>query len=81
MKGTRFNLLPVEGSYFMLANYQQISHESDMDFAKRLTRDIGVAVIPLTAFYQEKPDTKTIRFCFCKKTETLEMAANKLALL
>lgn len=81
MHRTRFNLLPVEGSYFMLANYQQISHESDMDFAKRLTRDIGVAVIPLTAFYQEKPDTKTIRFCFCKKTETLEMAANKLALL
>ena len=81
MKGTRFSLLPVEGSYFMCATYQQISHESDMDFAMRLTRDIGVAVIPLKAFYQDKPDTKTIRFCFCKKTETLEKAASKLAQL
>lgn len=79
MKETRFNLLPVEGSYFMCATYDRISNESDMDFAMRLTREIGVAVIPLSAFYLEKPDTKTIRFCFCKKTETLEHAARKLA--
>lgn len=79
MNETRFNLLPVEGSYFMCATYDRISNESDMDFAMRLTREIGVAVIPLSAFYLEKRDTKTIRFCFCKKTETLEHAARKLA--
>jgi methionine transaminase len=81
MKDTRFNLLPVEGSYFMCATYEKISHESDVEFAMRLTKHIGVAVIPLSAFYQDKPDTRTIRFCFCKKTETLEMAALKLAQL
>ena len=81
MKDTRFNLMPVEGSYFMCATYEHISHESDIDFAMRLTREMGVAVIPLSAFYQDKPDTKSIRFCFCKKTETLETAAKKLAQL
>jgi methionine aminotransferase len=79
MKTTRFNLQQVEGSYFMCATYHQISDASDMEFAMRLTRDTGVAVIPLSAFYQDKPDTKTIRFCFCKKTETLEKAASKLS--
>ena len=79
MKDTRFDLLPVEGSYFMCATYEQISDASDMDFAMRLTREVGVAVIPLSAFYLEKQDTKTIRVCFCKKAETLENAARKLA--
>lgn len=81
MKDARFKLLPVEGSYFMCATYEDISQASDMDFAIRLTKEIGVAVIPLSAFYQDKPDTRTIRFCFCKKTETLEKAADKLSKL
>ena len=78
MKGTRFELLPSYGSYFVLATYDQISQESDMDFATRLTRDAGVTPIPVSAFYADGQDNKVLRFCFAKKLETLEQAASRL---
>ena len=62
---------------FML-DYSKISSEKDTEFAKRLTREYGVASIPASAFYKNETDHKLLRFCFAKKNETLEKAAEKL---
>jgi methionine aminotransferase len=78
MKGSRFDLLPSFGSYFILATYHRISQEGDSDFAIRLTREAGVTPIPVSAFYTDGQDNKVIRFCFAKKLETLEQAASRL---
>ena len=78
MKETRFNLKSSSGSYFITASYERISDEGDADFAIRLTKEFGVATIPLSAFYQNGKDDKLLRFCFAKKNETLEAAAKKL---
>ncbi|MCS6917541.1 MAG: methionine aminotransferase [Chitinophagales bacterium] len=73
-----FSVRPAEGSYFQCAGYEQISNEADRDFAIRLTREAGVAVIPVSAFYRSGTDHRLIRFCFAKKQETLEEAARRL---
>jgi methionine aminotransferase len=78
MKGSRFNLLDSKGSYFICAKYDRISDEKDTDFAIRITKEHGVAVIPVSVFYKHGIDNKVIRFCFCKKNETLEAAVQKL---
>jgi methionine aminotransferase len=78
MKGSRFQFIPSFGSYFICAKYEQISDEPDDLFAQRLTRESGVALIPLSAFYKEKKNLHTVRFCFSKKNETLELAAERL---
>lgn len=78
MKTSRFRLLPVEGSYFQLADYSDISDDSDMEFCRRLTIETGVAAIPTSAFYMQNPGQRLIRFCFAKKEETLQRAAEKL---
>jgi len=78
MKGSRFNLLDSKGSYFICAKYDRISDEKDTDFAFRITKEYGVAVIPVSVFYKHGIDNKVIRFCFCKKNETLEAAVQKL---
>jgi len=78
---SRFVLLPCEGTYFQVASYAAITNENDLDFTKRLIVDYGVAAIPLSAFYENKNDRKLIRFCFAKKGETLENAAEKLSLI
>lgn len=78
LKETPFKLLPSRGSYFICAAYGHFSQESDQEFAKRLTREAGVATIPLSSFYQEGTDNKVIRFCFAKKEETLRLAAQRL---
>ncbi|GEP50511.1 aminotransferase [Flavobacterium noncentrifugens] len=75
---SRFSLLPCEGTYFQVASYAAISNENDLDFTKRLIVDYGVAAIPLSVFYENKSDRKLIRFCFAKKDETLEKAAERL---
>ncbi|HTN46147.1 MAG TPA: methionine aminotransferase [Flavipsychrobacter sp.] len=69
---------PTAGSYFQLAGYEQISDMADVDFAKWLTKEHGVATIPLSPFYSAKKDNRLIRFCFAKKEETLQAAAEKL---
>jgi methionine transaminase len=79
MKQTRFDLLPSSGSYFICGTYKRISNESDKDLAVRLTKEAGVATIPVSAFYQDAKDDHVLRFCFAKKNETLEAAVEKLA--
>lgn len=78
MQQTRFTPLPSYGSYFQVYKYDRISNENDKEFALRLTREAGVATIPVSAFYQSGADHKVIRFCFAKKRETLEKAVERL---
>lgn len=78
MSATSFKPLPSFGSYFQLYNYADISDENEKQFAIRLTREAGVATIPVSAFYKNTVDNRVIRFCFAKKQETLEAAAERL---
>lgn len=79
MKDTPFTIHePAGGSYFQTVSYERISDMPDMEFAKWLTKEYGVATIPVSAFYSNKQDDKIIRFCFCKKEETLEKAVAQL---
>ena len=77
----RSTLLPCAGSYFQLATYERISDEPAAAFAQRLVREIGVATIPLSAFYQDGTDHRVIRFCFAKRDETLRAAGERLTQL
>ncbi|MBM3413954.1 MAG: aminotransferase class I/II-fold pyridoxal phosphate-dependent enzyme [Bacteroidetes bacterium] len=78
MQSTRFELLSSHGSYFICGRYNQISDEGDLAFATRLTKEAGVATIPVSAFYADGKDDHVIRFCFAKKKETLELAVERL---
>jgi len=75
---TPFKAIQPEGSYFLLADYSQISDLPDTEFALKLTEKHKVATIPVSAFYQNPPKQKLIRFCFAKKQETLEKALENL---
>lgn len=81
MKGSNFSLLNSSGSYFVCATYEKISTLPAMEFAQHLTKSIGVATIPVSAFYQDQTDDRVLRFCFAKKDETLNAAAEKLIAL
>lgn len=78
MQQSRFDLLPSYGSYFVCAGYKRISEEADRDFTIRLTREAGVASIPVSSFYQKGDDHRVIRFCFSKEQRTLEQALERL---
>ena len=78
MKSSKFSMLESHGSYFICAKYDRISEEGDMEFATRITKENGVATIPVSSFYKSGTDNKVIRFCFSKKEETLEAAAERL---
>lgn len=78
LEGSSFELLPVAGTYFQLASYASVSQEKEKDFALRLTRETGVACIPLSAFYTNARENKLVRFCFAKSDITLEKAAKRL---
>lgn len=78
IKESPFKCRPSQGTYFQLADYSSISDESDSDFAIRMTKEFGVAVIPVSAFYSNKLDNKVIRFCFAKTDETLMAAAERI---
>ena len=78
MKSTKFNALPSNGSYFQLYNYSAISNEKENDFAIRLTKQAGVATIPLSSFYKSPNDDKVLRFCFAKNESTLSEAVERL---
>ena len=71
LRESRFALLPSDGTFFQSVRYDDITDEHDADFAVRLTREHGVAAIPLSAFYKEPPGHKVLRFCFAKREETL----------
>ena len=72
---SRFKFKPSKGTYFQLVDYSAICDEHDSDFVNRMTQKHGVAAIPLSPFYAIPPDTRIIRFCFCKSDSTLEKAA------
>ncbi len=78
---TRFKVLPSEGSYFQCVDYASISDETEESFCRRLTKDMGVAAIPLSAFYPDRFEQHIVRFCFAKKDETLTTALDRLTRL
>ncbi|HEY4196167.1 MAG TPA: aminotransferase class I/II-fold pyridoxal phosphate-dependent enzyme, partial [Mucilaginibacter sp.] len=78
LAGSRFELLPCSGSYFQSVRYDKISDEKDADLAIRLTKEIGVASIPVSAFYTNSTDHHVLRFCFAKRQETLDKAVDRL---
>lgn len=75
---SRFQVEPCTGTYFQLLNYTGITDEKDTDFAIRLTKEFKLASIPLSVFYTKATNEKLLRFCFAKKDETLEKAAEIL---
>jgi methionine aminotransferase len=81
LASTRFKLLPSQGSYFQCVDYRAISDQSEEDFCRWLTKDIGVAAIPLSAFYPDRFEQGLVRFCFAKKEATLKLALERLSSL
>lgn len=79
LKQTPFTIHePAGGSYFQTVSYEKINSMTDSDFTQWLTKEHGVATIPISAFYSNKQDDKLIRFCFAKKEETLAAAIDRL---
>ncbi|MGN8005263.1 pyridoxal phosphate-dependent aminotransferase [Acidovorax sp. 22279] len=78
LAGSRFKLLPSTGSYFQCVDISAISDLNEADFCQWLTREVGVAAIPLSAFYGDGFDQRVVRFCFAKKNETLRAALERL---
>ena len=78
MAATPFKLLPCRGTYFQLASYAGLSELPDRAFAEWMTREIGVAVIPVSVFYANGRDDQVVRFCFAKQESTLRAAAKRL---
>ena len=81
LAGTRFRLLPCEGTYFQVVEYSAISEQPEAEFAQWLTREIGVTAIPMSAFYDAPIERRKVRFCFAKKDETLADALARLSRL
>ncbi len=79
MKATPFKCIPSHGSYFECYSYGHFSKEADRVLAIRMTKEFGIATIPVSAFYNSGTDNKVLRFCFAKKEETLQKAVEKLA--
>ena len=78
---TKFTLLPSEGSFFQCVDMSDVSDLSEADFCQWLTKEVGVAAIPLSAFYADGFDQRVVRFCFAKQEETLNLALARLAKL
>ena len=78
---TRFKLLPSEGTYFQCVDISAVTDLDEASFCKWLTTEIGVAAIPMSAFYGDGFDQRVVRFCFAKKDETLHAALERLASL
>jgi methionine aminotransferase len=81
LQGSRFTYTPAEGSFFQTVSYAAITDEPDYDLAIRLTKEIGVASIPVSVFYNQKNDYKILRFCFAKDDAVLQQAAERLRIL
>ncbi|MCF8171262.1 MAG: aminotransferase class I/II-fold pyridoxal phosphate-dependent enzyme [Candidatus Methylopumilus sp.] len=83
LRQTRFKVLPSPGTFFLLADYSDISDQSEADFAVWLTQTHGVTVIPVSAFYQSTDapasNHQLVRFCFAKQEATLDLAIERLA--
>ncbi len=78
LQQTQFQFNPTSGSYFQLVSYKGMSNEKDTEYAIRLTKDYGVASVPVSVFYSKPYDQKMLRFCFAKRKETLDAAIERL---
>ena len=78
LKKSKFEFTPAQGTYFQLVDYSNIRDVNDMEFVEYLTKEVGVAAIPISGFYKEPVNTRVIRFCFCKEDATLIEAADRL---
>jgi methionine transaminase len=78
MSQTKLKPLPTHGSYFQIYSYEGLSDQSEKEFAVYLTKQFGVATIPVASFYQQEVNNNVLRFCFCKKEETLDAAIERL---
>ncbi|HET9976569.1 MAG TPA: pyridoxal phosphate-dependent aminotransferase [Burkholderiaceae bacterium] len=81
LASTRLRLLPSQGSYFQCVDYAAVSELGEEDFCKWLTTEIGVAAIPLSAFYADGRNQRIARLCFAKRDDTLRLALDRLAKL
>ena len=79
--GSRWKVLPSQGSFFQCLDYSAISDEADVDLAVRLTHELKVASIPVSVFYETPPADRILRFCFAKNDDMLQEAAQRLAKL
>lgn len=78
MSGSSLRALPCQGTYFQLYDYSDLSDEPDLAFCQRVTREFGVAAIPVSSFYSGKNEGKVIRLCFAKTEDVLKEAAERL---
>lgn len=78
IKSSRFKILPARGSYFQLLDYTSITDMPDREFAVKLTKEEGIASIPVSVFYLDGEDHRVLRFCFAKREETLAQAGEIL---
>jgi len=81
LASTALKLLPSEGTYFQCVDYAALSDKPDLAFCEWLATDLGVAAIPMSAFYEQAPDMRVVRFCFAKKEATLDEALERLQAL
>jgi methionine transaminase len=81
LRGSRLRATPSAGTFFQLVDYSALAARDDVDMAQWLTREVGVAAIPLSVFHAEPPAVRMLRFCFCKEDATLDAAAAKLRAL
>jgi methionine aminotransferase len=78
IKSSKFTFTPSKGTYFQTLEYSKITNEYDVDFAKRLTVEQGLASIPMSVFNEHNLDQNVLRFCFAKTDETLKRASDIL---
>ncbi len=78
IKNSRFKTIPCKGTYFQLLDYSEITDMNDVEFAKKLTIEHGIASIPISVFYPDLADNKVLRFCFAKEDELLIKAGKLL---
>ena len=78
IKNSRWEIIPSSGTYFQMLSYKNISDENDMDFSARMTREHGLASIPVSVFNHKKTDHKLLRFCIAKQEQTLLQATSIL---
>ncbi|HEY9117352.1 MAG TPA: methionine aminotransferase [Roseivirga sp.] len=81
MKASKFKPIHSSGTYFQLMDYSEISKKPDIEMAEWLTKEVGVATIPTSVFYEDNKDNHVLRFCFAKNEDTLKAAAEKLSRL
>lgn len=78
LKQTKFKAIKPQGTYFLTVDYSEVSDSNDLDFAKELTIQHKVTGVPISAFYEDAPDQKLLRFCFAKEEFTMEKAIENL---